>query len=94
MARHLKRSVEIGLAAINVEGGLISPEKLVEIAATVPDAKAALIWRMYRRCWCSASSPREVSHARWLGSLRYARLVSSNCRYVQPSPPSADTSWA
>lgn len=41
MARHLKRAAEIGLAAINVEGGLISPEKLAEIAATEPDAKAA-----------------------------------------------------
>jgi hypothetical protein len=41
VARHLKRAAEIGLAAINVEGGLISPEKLAEIAATAPDAKAA-----------------------------------------------------
>lgn len=41
MARHLKRAADIGLAAINVEGGLISPEKLAEIAATTPDAKAA-----------------------------------------------------
>lgn len=41
MARHMKRAADIGLAAINVEGGLISPEKLAEIAATTPDAKAA-----------------------------------------------------
>ena len=41
MARHLKRPADIGLAAIIVEGGLISPEKLAEIAATTPDAKAA-----------------------------------------------------
>ncbi|MGK7057857.1 Eco57I restriction-modification methylase domain-containing protein [Bradyrhizobium sp. 1050_B9_N1_2] len=41
MAPHLKRAADIGLAAINVEGGLISPEKLAEIAATTPDAKAA-----------------------------------------------------
>jgi hypothetical protein len=41
VARHLKRAAEIGLAAMNVEGGLISPEKLAEIAATAPDAKAA-----------------------------------------------------
>jgi hypothetical protein len=41
VARHLKRAADIGLAAINVEGGLISPEKLAEIAATTPDAKAA-----------------------------------------------------
>jgi hypothetical protein len=41
VARYLKRAAEIGLAAINVEGGLISPEKLAEIAATTPDAKAA-----------------------------------------------------
>jgi hypothetical protein len=41
VARHLKRAADIGLAAINVEGGLISPEKLAQIAATTPDAKAA-----------------------------------------------------
>jgi len=41
VAHHLKRAADIGLAAINVEGGLISPEKLAEIAATTPDAKAA-----------------------------------------------------
>ena len=39
MARHLRRSADIGLAAISVEGGLISPEKLAEIAAATPDAK-------------------------------------------------------
>ncbi|WP_334437191.1 Eco57I restriction-modification methylase domain-containing protein [Bradyrhizobium sp. AZCC 1610] len=37
----MKRAADIGLAAISVEGGLISPEKLAEIAATAPDAKAA-----------------------------------------------------
>lgn len=41
MAPHMKRAADIGLAAISVEGGLISPEKLAEIAATPPDAKAA-----------------------------------------------------
>ena len=41
MARHLKRAADIGLAAITVEGGLLSPEKLVEIAATTPDPNAA-----------------------------------------------------
>jgi len=41
VARHLKRAADIGLAAINVEGGLISPEMLAEVAATTPDAKAA-----------------------------------------------------
>jgi hypothetical protein len=41
VARHLKRAADIGLAAINIEGGLISPEKLIEIAATTPDAKVA-----------------------------------------------------
>lgn len=39
MARHLKRAADIGLAAISVEGGLISPEKLAEIASATPDAK-------------------------------------------------------
>ena len=31
----------IGLSAISVEGGLINPDKLLEIAATTPDEKAA-----------------------------------------------------
>ena len=31
---------------------------------------AALICLMYRRCMCSASSPRSLISARWAGSLR------------------------
>lgn len=41
MARHIRRDADIGLAAISVEGALISPEQLSEIASTPPDQKAA-----------------------------------------------------
>lgn len=41
MARHARRDADIGLSAITVEGGLISPEQLAGIAATTPDQKAA-----------------------------------------------------
>lgn len=41
MARHTRRDAEIGLNAIGVEGGLISPEQLSEIAKRQPDQKAA-----------------------------------------------------
>ena len=40
MARHLKRVADIGLTAISIEGGLISPDQVAAIAATVPDQKA------------------------------------------------------
>lgn len=41
MARHLKRAANIGLTAVAIEGGLISPDQLAAIAATAPDQKAA-----------------------------------------------------
>jgi hypothetical protein len=41
MARHLKRVADIGLTAVSVEGGLISPDQVAAIAATTPDQKAA-----------------------------------------------------
>lgn len=41
MARHLKRAANIGLTAVSVEGGLISPDQVAAIAATAPDQKAA-----------------------------------------------------
>ena len=41
MARHLKRVADIGLTAVSIEGGLISPDQVAAIAATVPDQKAA-----------------------------------------------------
>jgi hypothetical protein len=40
MARHLKRVADIGLTAVSIEGGLISPDQVAAIAATVPDQKA------------------------------------------------------
>ena len=41
MARHLKRIVDMGLAAVSIEGGLISPDQVAAITATAPDQKAA-----------------------------------------------------
>ncbi|WP_327209833.1 Eco57I restriction-modification methylase domain-containing protein [Rhizobium leguminosarum] len=41
MARHLKRAANIGLTAVAIEGGLISPDQVAAIAATAPDQKAA-----------------------------------------------------
>jgi hypothetical protein len=41
MVRHLKRAANIGLAAVSIEGGLISPDQVAAIAATAPDQKAA-----------------------------------------------------
>ncbi|RWK68266.1 N-6 DNA methylase [Mesorhizobium sp.] len=41
MARHLKRTANIGLTAVSIEGGLISPDQVAAIAATAPDQKAA-----------------------------------------------------
>lgn len=45
MARHLKRVADIGLTAISIEGGLISPDQVAAIAATAPDQKAAADYR-------------------------------------------------
>lgn len=41
MARHLKRAANIGLTAVSIVGGLISPDQVAVIAATAPDQKAA-----------------------------------------------------
>jgi hypothetical protein len=41
MARHLKRAANIGLTAVAIEGGLISPDQVAAIASTAPDQKAA-----------------------------------------------------
>ncbi len=41
MSRHNRRSADIGLSAITVEGGLIAPAQIALIAATTPDLKAA-----------------------------------------------------
>ncbi len=41
MARHARRSGDIGLSAISIEGGLISPAQVALVAATTPDQKAA-----------------------------------------------------
>jgi hypothetical protein len=41
MARHLRKTAELGLEAITIEGGLIAPEQVAKIAATARDAKAA-----------------------------------------------------
>src|ERR1700754_1334204 len=41
MARHLKRPADIGLTALTIEGGLISPDQMAAIAGTTPDQKTA-----------------------------------------------------
>lgn len=41
MSRHNRRSADIGLSAITVEGGLIAPAQIALIAAMTPDLKAA-----------------------------------------------------
>lgn len=41
MARHLRKSAELGLEAITIEGALIAPEQVAKIAATGRDGKAA-----------------------------------------------------
>lgn len=41
MARHLKRPADIGLAAVTIEGGLISPDQMAAVAGTTPDQKSA-----------------------------------------------------
>ena len=41
MARHLRKSAELGLEAITIEGALIAPEQVAKIAATARDGKAA-----------------------------------------------------
>ncbi|MBP2447002.1 Eco57I restriction-modification methylase domain-containing protein [Rhizobium leguminosarum] len=41
MARYARRSADIGLSAISIEGGLISPAQVALVAATTPDQKAA-----------------------------------------------------
>lgn len=41
MARQLSRKGDIGFSAISVVGGLISPDKIAQIAATSPNAKTA-----------------------------------------------------
>src|SRR5690606_29496398 len=41
MARHLRKSAELGLEAITIERALIAPEQVAKIAATARDGKAA-----------------------------------------------------
>jgi len=41
VARHLKRAANIGLNAISIEGGLIAPDQVAAVAATIPDQKAS-----------------------------------------------------
>lgn len=41
MARHLKRTAELGLEAITIEGALIAPEQVAAIAGATRDAKLA-----------------------------------------------------
>lgn len=41
MARHTRKQSDIGFAAISIVGGLISPDKIAQIASVSPDTKTA-----------------------------------------------------
>ena len=43
MARHLKRAANIGLTAVSIEGGLISPDQVAAIASFLTREEAANI---------------------------------------------------
>ncbi|MEQ8322447.1 MAG: N-6 DNA methylase [Rhodospirillales bacterium] len=81
MARHLKKQADIGLAAITVDGGLISPDKLSEIAATPADAKTAKSYL----CPKGTSLRDEISRyfrigqAHWLGFSRIEQPNAAQC---------------
>lgn len=81
MARHLKKQADIGLAAITVEGGLISPDKLAEIAATPADTKTAESYL----CPKGTSLRDEISRyfrigqAHWLGFSRIEQPNAVQC---------------
>ena len=57
-------------------------------------ASAALMTATLISCWWSGSRPVALAFARQAGSLRNAKIVSSNWRYRQPSSYSAATSAA
>ena len=57
-------------------------------------ASAVLITSTLIKCWRSGSSPLADAFARQAGSFRNAKIVSSNCRYRQPSAYSPATSAA
>ncbi|MEI8703403.1 Eco57I restriction-modification methylase domain-containing protein [Mesorhizobium sp. ISC15] len=83
MVRHLKRVADIGLAAVSIEGGLISPDQVAAIAATAPDQKAAAEYG----CPKGTNLRDEVT--------RYFRIGQAHWQaYARLSAPNADQTAA
>lgn len=77
MSRHNRRSADIGLSAITVEGGLIAPAQIALIAATTPDLKAAQDYGCPKGTNLRDEITRyfRIAQAHWQG---YARIERPN----------------
>ncbi len=77
MSRHNRRSADIGLSAITVEGGLIAPAQIALIAATTPDLKAAQEYGCPKGTNLRDEITRyfRIAQAHWQG---YARIERPN----------------
>lgn len=77
MARHLKRVADIGLTAVSIEGGLISPDQVAAIAATTPDQKVAADYGCPKGTNLRDEITRyfRIGQAHWQG---YAKLLAPN----------------
>lgn len=77
MARHARRSSDIGLSAISIEGGLISPAQVALVAATTPDQKAAQDYGCPKGTSLRDEITRyfRIAQAYWQG---FARIESPN----------------
>ncbi|MBY5870318.1 Eco57I restriction-modification methylase domain-containing protein [Rhizobium leguminosarum] len=75
MARHARRSTDIGLSAISIEGGLISPAQIALVAATTPDQKAAQDYGCPKGTNLRDEITRyfRISQAHWQGFARIER---------------------
>ncbi|WP_334545056.1 Eco57I restriction-modification methylase domain-containing protein [Rhizobium leguminosarum] len=77
MSRHNRRSADIGLSAITIEGGLIAPAQIALIAATTPDLKAAQDYGCPKGTNLRDEITRyfRIAQAHWQG---YARIERPN----------------
>ncbi|WP_426236545.1 Eco57I restriction-modification methylase domain-containing protein [Pararhizobium sp. DWP1-1-3] len=77
MSRHNRRSADIGLSAITIEGGLIAPAQITLIAATTPDFKAAQDYGCPKGTNLRDEITRyfRIAQAHWQG---YARIERPN----------------
>ncbi|TAU15476.1 type II DNA modification enzyme [Rhizobium ruizarguesonis] len=75
MTRHARRSTDIGLSAISIEGGLISPAQIALVAATTPDQKAAQDYGCPKGTNLRDEITRyfRISQAHWQGFARIER---------------------